>query len=175
MKNLILSALIAFTFCLGGVHAQTATNAPAPLKPQWTCRFTQPVTFSDGPTANWSASSMPFAMDAVGNVAVYIESSSNKYDVLWISSKGVLLAAIPAQNLWGVLNVSANSLYLRTGNDSWEKYSLVRGKLVRTLPPGGDYQGIASFNPNTPPTYGVIGITQTDNDGWTKAISFFRY
>lgn len=175
MKKILLLTFTTLTLCIGGVHAQTATIAPSPLKPQWTCRFTQPVSFSDGPTANWSASAMPFAMDAVGNVAVYIESSSKKYDVLWISSKGVLLAAIPAQNLWGVLNVSVNSLYLRTGNDSWEKYSLVKGKLVRTLPPDGDYQSLGSFDPNTPPNYGVIGVTQTDNDGWTKAISFFRY
>jgi hypothetical protein len=175
MKKILLITFTTLTLCLGGVHAQTATIAPAPLKPKWTCRFTNPITFSDGPTANWSASSMPFAMDAVGNVAVYIESSSNKCDVLWISSKGVLLAAIPAQNTWGVLNVSANSLYLRTDNNSWEKYSLVKGKLVRTLPPGGDYLGIITLYPNMTPTYGVIGITQTDNDGWTKAISFFPF
>jgi hypothetical protein len=176
MKKILLLTFTILTFCIGGAYAQVATIAPAPLKPKWTCRFTNPITFSDGPTASWSQSAWPTSVDATGNAAVFVENTTGKTDVLWISSKGTLLAAIPALAYKGaVLSVSANNLYLITdGRESWVKYSLVKGKLVQSLPPVGDYQGAvqyAEWRPNS----GMIGVTETDGVGNTRAISFFPF
>jgi len=172
MKNLILSAFIAFTICLGGAYAQTATIAIARLQPKWTLRLPSQITLSDGTLVSGiiGDGGQSAIVDSAGNAACSAGTDTQNF-VLWISSRGKLLAAIPDVQ---VLSISGTAIcvyeYL-TG--SWAKYSLVNGRLIKSLPPDGFVENAMSASVGYPGLQkGTVGITQSGN---ITSLSCFLY
>jgi len=178
MKKTLFITIASIILCVGGVYAAPPTNAPATVKPQWTCHFTNPITFSDGATTAWTQSGSPYLVDTAGNAAVAVINASSKKDILFISSKGSLLGVIQVVNTM-ILAVTASSVYLVPSAYSpfeLEKYSLIKGQLVKTSLPDGDFTSTIYSVPEYPvSTSGFIGITETDNAGNTKALSFYKF
>jgi hypothetical protein len=170
MKNLILSAFIAFTICLGGAYAQTATISPAPLKPKWTLRLPSQITLSDGTQVSGVAGQgTPALVDSSGNAA-YFAVNFNQSIVLWISSSGKLLAAIPGEQ---ALSVSGAAIWIIDEQGGVAKYTLVKGRLIKTLPPDGYYGDLVLVDGD--PQRGFVGITETDGSGNLISLSGFLY
>jgi hypothetical protein len=172
MKKLILSAFIAFTSCLGGTYAQTATISPVRLQPKWTLRLPSQITLSDGTTASYVYGSTGWSslVDSKGNAAYGVQSDTLSNVILWISSKGVFLAAIPVLRTT-ILSVSEKALYMKDdGSSGWCKYSLVKGRVIKTLPQDGDYVPMYAA-----PNYGLIGVTETDATAHLISLSCFPY
>ena len=170
MKNLILSAFIAFTICLGGAYAQTATISPAPLKPKWTLRLPSQITLSDGTQVSGVAGQgTPALVDSSGNAA-YFAVNFNQSIVLWISSSGKLLAAIPGAQ---ALSVSGTAIWIIDEPGGVAKYTLVKGRLIKTMTPVGYYGDLLLVSGD--PQRGFVGITETDGSGNLISLSGFLY
>ena len=170
MKNLILSAFIAFTICLGGAYAQTATISPAPLKPKWTLRLPSQITLSDGTQVSGVAGQgTPALVDSSGNAA-YFAVNFNQSIVLWISSSGKLLAAIPGEQ---ALSVSGAAIWIIDEQGGVAKYTLVKGRLIKTLPPDGYYGDLVLVDGD--PQRGFVGINETEGSGKIISLSGFLY
>jgi len=180
MKKHILSACIAFIICLGGVYGANPANVPSTIKPKWTLRLPNPTTLSDGSKCKvYGFYSLPSLVDSQGNAAYIAGDIYGNRIALWVSSKGVLLAAIPVSSVFGppsILSVSDASLYVQDP-EGFSKYTLVNGRVIKTLPPNGDYSSNYGKDGNiyTAPNFGLIGVTEIDVFGGIVALSCFLY
>jgi hypothetical protein len=175
MKNPILSAFIAFTICLGGAYAQTATIAIARLQPKWTLRLPSQITLSDGTLVSGTIGDggQAAVVDSAGNAAFSAGTDTGQNFVLWISSRGKLLAAIPDVQ---VLSISGTAICVYEYNTgSWAKYSLVNGRLIKSLPPDGFLDTSLSLPAQYPGLQkGTVGSTITQFGNITS-LSCFLY
>jgi hypothetical protein len=179
MKNIILSAFIAFTICLGGAYSQTATTAIARLQPKWTLRLPSQITLSDGTLVSGiiGEEGAPAIVDSAGNAAfsagtdTITTNGTYQSFVLWISSRGKLLAAIPEAQ---ALSISGTAICVYEYNTaSLAKYSLVNGRLIKSLPPDGLVDNALYITAQNPGLQkGTVGITQSGN---ITSLSCFLY
>jgi hypothetical protein len=187
MKNLFLSLLVAVGL-VGRASASPPTNAPSTLKPQWTCFLTNPITFQDGTTSSWGVMNGQFLADSSGDLAILIGEPHSAYsDILWISSKGNIIATIKinSNTAPSILSVSSSTLYTKdvendvdpNGNPyQFIKYTINGGKVIRTPFCIGEDVGGYQDNGTAPFSYsGIPVISATDGSGNPTALSFYKF
>jgi hypothetical protein len=94
----------------------------------------------------------------------------NQSIVLWISSSGKLLAAIPGEK---ALSVSGAAIWIIDEQGGVAKYTLVKGRLIKTLPPDGYYGDLVLVDGD--PQRGFVGINETEGSGKIISLSGFLY
>ena len=178
MKKLILSLLLAVGL-IGSASAAPPTNAPATVKPLWTCTFPNAIQFSTVTTKSWLIHSSKF--DSNGNAAILIYTDYNitgyytQYNILFISSKGVLLGTIQCGNhLSRIAIVNSNSFTILDSSNSNNPimYTSTKKGLIESDFPNGNYNLECNIGINAPGA--IIGITQTNQSGNPTALSFFH-